>query len=55
MFEAKGCVKCHTGKLALENRLHNQTLTDIAVDDVESRPKMMQPTPDLTRMRCAAW
>jgi hypothetical protein len=32
LFEAKGCVNCHHGELALENRLKNMTLTDIAVD-----------------------
>ena len=48
VFEEKGCVKCHTGKLALENRLHNQTLTDIAVDMWNHAPKMVQPPPELT-------
>ena len=33
LFQSKGCVECHVGpKMALENRLKNQTLTDIAVD-----------------------
>ena len=36
IFQSKGCIKCHTGKLALDDRLHNLTLTDIAVD-VEPR------------------
>jgi len=49
IFQAKGCVKCHTGKLALENRLHNQTLTDIAVDMWNHSPKMQQPPPELTQ------
>ena len=31
LFRSKGCVSCHTGTLALENRLHNQTLTDSGV------------------------
>ena len=31
LFESKGCVGCHVGKLALESRLKNQTLTQIAV------------------------
>jgi mono/diheme cytochrome c family protein len=48
VFESKGCVKCHTGKLALETRLHNQTLTDIAVDMWNHEPRMMQETPPLT-------
>ena len=27
LFETKGCSGCHVGKLALESRLKNQTLT----------------------------
>lgn len=49
IFEAKGCVKCHTGNLALENRLHNMTLTDIAVDMWNHAPRMVKPTPSLTQ------
>ena len=49
VFEAKGCVKCHTGKLALENRLHNATLTDIAVEMWNHEPYMRQATPPLTQ------
>jgi cytochrome c2 len=49
VFESKGCVHCHTGKLALENRLHNKTLTDIAVDMWNHAPKMQQDTPQLTQ------
>jgi cytochrome c2 len=49
VFESKGCVKCHTGKLALENRLHNQTLTDIAVDMWNHAPKMNNTPPELTQ------
>jgi cytochrome c2 len=30
LFELKGCVKCHTGKLSLDNRFSNRTLTDFA-------------------------
>ncbi len=48
VFESKGCIKCHTGKLALENRLHGQTLTDIAVDMWNHQPKMVQPAPELS-------
>jgi mono/diheme cytochrome c family protein len=48
VFEAKGCAKCHTGARALENRLHNQTLTDIAVDMWNHAPKMAKPTPELS-------
>ncbi|HLH18406.1 MAG TPA: c-type cytochrome [Bryobacteraceae bacterium] len=49
IFEAKGCVKCHVGKLALENRLHDMTLTDIAVDMWNHAPRMVKPTPSLTQ------
>jgi mono/diheme cytochrome c family protein len=49
IFEAKTCVKCHTGSLALEQRLRNLTLTDIAVDMWNHAPKMAQPAPTLTR------
>ena len=48
VFEAKGCVKCHVGKLALEDRLQNMTLTDIAVDMWNHAPRMVKPTPSLT-------
>ena len=48
IFEEKGCVNCHVGKLALEDRLHNMTLTDIAVDMWNHAPRMMKPTPSLT-------
>ena len=40
LFEAKGCAGCHIGKLALEGRLRNQTLTAIAVDMWNHQPKM---------------
>lgn len=48
VFETKGCAHCHTGELALENRLHNMTLTDIAVDMWNHAPRMMQPPPELS-------
>jgi mono/diheme cytochrome c family protein len=49
IFESKGCVKCHVGKLALEDRLHNMTLTDIAVDMWNHAPRMIKPTPSLSQ------
>jgi cytochrome c2 len=49
VFESKGCVTCHTGKLALESRLHNQTLTDIAVDMWNHAPKMQNTPPELSQ------
>jgi mono/diheme cytochrome c family protein len=48
VFETKGCATCHKGKMSLENRLHNQTLTDIAVDMWNHAPRMRQDTPQLT-------
>jgi hypothetical protein len=36
------------GQLALENRLHNMTLTDIAVDMWNHAPRMMQSPPPLS-------
>lgn len=48
VFIGKGCVNCHKGQLALENRLKNMTLTDIAVDMWNHAPRMMQPPPPLS-------
>ena len=49
LFEAKGCVNCHKGNLALENRLKNMSLTDIAVDMWNHAPRMLQTPPTLTQ------
>jgi mono/diheme cytochrome c family protein len=49
LFTSKGCAGCHTGKLALENRLRNQTLTEIAVDMWNHQPGMQNPPPKLTQ------
>jgi mono/diheme cytochrome c family protein len=48
IFESKGCIKCHTGKLSLDDRLENMTLTDIAVEMWNHAPKMISPVPRLT-------
>ena len=48
LFQAKGCNGCHTGKLALEGLLRNQTITDIAVDMWNHQPEMKQPPPAFT-------
>ena len=48
IFESKGCVKCHVGKLALEDRLHSLALTEIAVDMWNHAPRMIQPVPQLS-------
>jgi mono/diheme cytochrome c family protein len=47
LFQSKGCAGCHTGKMALENRLRNRTLTEIAVDMWNHEPEMKQPPPAL--------
>jgi len=48
LFQSKGCSDCHKGALALENRLKNQTLTQIVVDMWDHQPNMKQPPPVLT-------
>ncbi len=48
IFHAKGCANCHVGSLALEDRLHNMTLTDIAVDMWNHAPRMAAQPPLLT-------
>jgi len=45
LFQSKGCAGCHTGKLALESRLRNQTLTEIVVDMWNHQPSMKNPPP----------
>ncbi|HEV3330207.1 MAG TPA: c-type cytochrome [Bryobacteraceae bacterium] len=49
LFQSKGCATCHQGKLALENRLRNQNLTDIAVDMWNHQASMKQPAPKLSQ------
>ena len=48
LFREKGCIGCHVGKLALENRLGDSTLTDIAAAMWNHAPQMRQPPPELT-------
>jgi mono/diheme cytochrome c family protein len=48
LFESKGCSTCHTGEMALEHLLKNQTLTDIAAAMWHHQPEMKQPSPTLT-------
>ncbi|HZT28409.1 MAG TPA: cytochrome c [Bryobacteraceae bacterium] len=47
LFQSKGCIKCHVGRLALENRLRDLTLTDIAVDMWNHAPRMKPAPPAL--------
>jgi mono/diheme cytochrome c family protein len=49
LFQSKGCAGCHQGKLALEGRLRNQNLTEIAVDMWNHQAAMKQPAPDLSQ------
>jgi cytochrome c551/c552 len=49
LFQSKGCAGCHTGKLALETRLRNQTLTDIAVSMWNHQPSMKPEPPMLSQ------
>jgi mono/diheme cytochrome c family protein len=50
LFASKGCSGCHTPpKMALENRLRNQTLTEIAVDMWNHQASMKNPPPELSQ------
>jgi mono/diheme cytochrome c family protein len=49
LFQSKGCAGCHTGGMALENRLRNLTLTQIAVDMWNHQPRMKQPSPTFSQ------
>jgi mono/diheme cytochrome c family protein len=53
LFQSKGCVKCHTGNLALPPRLKGKTLTEIAADMWNHQPKMatVPATLDAAEMR----
>lgn len=48
LFREKGCAECHKGALALENRLGDTTLTDVAAAMWNHAPQMRQPPPELT-------
>jgi cytochrome c2 len=48
LFQSKGCTTCHTGSMALEHLLKNQTLTDIAAAMWHHQPQMKQPPPTLS-------
>ena len=49
LFASKGCAGCHTGKNALEAKLRNQTLTEIAADMWNHEPNMKNPPPALSQ------
>jgi len=48
LFEQKGCTDCHNGALALENRLGDSTLTEVAAALWNHAPQMQEPHPELT-------
>ena len=48
LFREKGCAECHKGALALENRLGDSTLTDVAAAMWNHAPQMRQPPPELS-------
>lgn len=49
LFQSKGCADCHKGRLALEERLRNLTLTGIAVAMWNHQASMKQPPPQLSQ------
>jgi cytochrome c2 len=48
LFKEKGCVECHKGAQALEYRLGDSTLTDVAAAMWNHNPQMQKPHPELT-------
>jgi mono/diheme cytochrome c family protein len=48
LFQSKGCAGCHTGAMAMERLLKNQTLTDIAAAMWHHQPEMKQPPATLS-------
>ena len=48
LFQSKGCAACHTGSLALENRLHSTNLAGIAAAMWDHEPLMKSPPQVLT-------
>ncbi len=49
IFQSKGCAECHIGKLALESRLHNATMTGIAAAMWDHQAAMKQPPPQFSQ------
>jgi len=48
LFKEKGCANCHKGELALEYRLGDSTLTNVAAAMWNHNPQMQQPHPQFT-------
>jgi len=49
LFQSKGCADCHKGRLLLEDRLRNLSLTSIAVDMWNHQANMKSPPPTLSQ------
>ena len=49
LFQSKGCADCHKGRLALEERLRNLSLTAIAVAMWNHQASMKQPSPNFSQ------
>lgn len=49
LFQSKGCAECHTGKLALDPRLRNQSLSEVAVDMWNHQGAMKQTPPNFSQ------
>lgn len=49
LFQSKGCAECHKGRLALEDRLRNLSLTGIAVAMWNHQPNMKEQPPTLSQ------
>jgi mono/diheme cytochrome c family protein len=47
LVQLKGCTKCHTGRLSLDNRFTNRTVADFAAAMWNHAPKMADPAPEL--------
>lgn len=48
LFKEKGCMECHQGTLALDRRLQNRTLTEIAASLWNHSPKMKQQASEIS-------
>jgi mono/diheme cytochrome c family protein len=48
LFQSKGCANCHSGSLALEGRLANRTILDVAAAMWNHAPKMVQLPPSIS-------
>lgn len=48
LFKSKGCAGCHQGSNALENKLQDMTLTDVAAAMWDHAPKMKQTAEPVT-------